>query len=224
MAQPPAPRSGRPLTLRDLVNQRVTVFNRSHPQQQIDPRAALAVAAQEGLGGGIGDGGHAFGPFQLNDAGGVLTGKFPGETPQQLQAWASSPAGIDYALGGIGKVAGGTSGRAAVTNIVSRFERPANIPGETSRALAAYGLPGEAGPTITGAPATAPPGQGSAPSLIRAAAAPVQAPVDYQPQLAAAAAQAASSPTNDLRPFYSALQQALRSRQQAAPVRPSASY
>ena len=39
----------------------------------LDPDAVMRVAAGEGLGGGIGDAGHAFGPFQLNNAGGVIT-------------------------------------------------------------------------------------------------------------------------------------------------------
>lgn len=126
----------------------------------LDPQAVLAVASREGLGGGIGDGGHAFGPFQLNNAGGVITGKFPGQSPEQIQQWASSPQGIDYALGGIDKVAGGLHGSDAINAIVSRFERPANIPGEIAGALTAYGLPPQSG------------GQAPQPSLAQAAAAP----------------------------------------------------
>lgn len=106
---------------------------------QLDPRAVFAVAGQEGLGGGIGDGGHAYGPFQLNNAGGVITGSHPGVNDPATQQWAWSPAGIDFALHQIAQVAGGMKGQGAVSNIVSRFERPANIPGEISRASAAYG-------------------------------------------------------------------------------------
>ena len=105
----------------------------------LDPQAVLAVASQEGLSGRVGDGGHAFGPFQLNDAGGVLTGKFPQWTPQQRQQWASSPAGIGYALDGIAKAARGLHGQQAVSAIVSRFERPANPGREIAGANAAYG-------------------------------------------------------------------------------------
>lgn len=105
----------------------------------LDPAAVLAVASQEGLSGRIGDGGHAFGPFQLNDAGGVLTGKFPNLTPQQRQQWASSPAGINYALDGIAQVARGQRGQQAVNAIVTRFERPANPGREIAGANAAYG-------------------------------------------------------------------------------------
>lgn len=133
-----------------LVNQRLRKF------PNLDPRAVLAVASQEGLGGGIGDGGHAFGPFQLNNAGGVITGKFPGQTPEQINQWAWSPAGIDYALSGINNVAGGLKGAPAVTNIVSRFERPANIPRETQGALRAYG----GVPVVSGADTASMPPQG----------------------------------------------------------------
>lgn len=101
----------------------------------LDPRAVLQVGSAEGLSGGVGDGGHAFGPFQLNDAGGVITGKFPGWTPAQIQQWAWSPAGVDYALAGIARVAKGLSGSGAVSAIVNRFERPADPQGEIARAL-----------------------------------------------------------------------------------------
>ena len=139
---PPSPQVG-------LLSREIAQWNAQHPRQTIDPAAAFAVARQEGLSGAIGDGGHAFGPFQLNNAGGVLTGKFSGLTPQQINAWAWSPAGINYALTHIASVAGGQRGAQAVTSIVSRFERPANIPGETQRALAALGQPVPA-PSVAG--------------------------------------------------------------------------
>lgn len=109
--------------------------------RNLDLKALLAITSHEGAGGGIGDGGHAFGPFQLNNAGGVLTGKFPGWTPQQINAWAWSPAGINYALNGISKVASGQRGAQAVESIASKFERPANVQAEISDALAHYGGP-----------------------------------------------------------------------------------
>lgn len=101
----------------------------------LDPDAVLRVGSAEGLSGGIGDGGHAFGPWQLNNAGGVITGKFPGQTPEQINEWAWSPQGVDYALGGIDRVAHGLTGPAAVSAIVNRFERPADPQGEIARAL-----------------------------------------------------------------------------------------
>lgn len=121
---------------------------------QLDPQAVTAIASQEGLSGRIGDGGHAFGPFQLNNAGGLLTGKFPGRSPQQIQKWANSTEGINYALQQIAKVAGGMHGPQAVNTIASQFERPADIPKEIAGATAAYGQPHPSG-TVT-LPPTAP--------------------------------------------------------------------
>jgi hypothetical protein len=117
-------------------------------QRGVDPAAANAVFSQEGASGGIGDGGHAFGPGQFNDAGGVWTGKYPGLTPEQKNQIAWSPAGLADLASHVGAVAGGLHGPAAVTNIVSRFERPADIPGEISRALEALGAKGPTGPDI----------------------------------------------------------------------------
>src|SRR4051812_28367269 len=105
----------------------------------LDPNAVEAVGKQEGYSGGIGDGGHAFGPFQLNNAGGVLTGQFKGQSPEQINKWAWSPAGINYALDRIAKVAGGLKGQEAIASIVRRFERPANPDREVANANAAYG-------------------------------------------------------------------------------------
>jgi hypothetical protein len=108
----------------------------------LDPKAVLAVAAQEGLGGGIGDNGTSYGPFQLHKG-----GAYPSSAPQnpgQAHQWAWSPAGIDYALSRINGVAGGQRGAQAVNSIVSRFERPADPQGEIRRALASYGSGGGA--------------------------------------------------------------------------------
>jgi len=108
-------------------------------QRGLDPAAVLAVASSEGLSGGIGDSGHAFGPWQLNNAGGVITGKFSGMSPTQINQWAWSPAGLKYALDRIGGVARGLKGPAAVSAIVNRFERPAAPIPEIQRATAALG-------------------------------------------------------------------------------------
>lgn len=140
---------------RNIVAQRLARWNAQHPNHAIDLRALDAVGGQEGYSGRIGDNGHAFGPFQLNDAGGVLAGRFPGQTPQQKQQWASSPAGVDFALSRIAGVAGGQQGPAAVRSIVSKFERPADIPGEISRALASYGTGGAGAGPLQPAPAAA---------------------------------------------------------------------
>ena len=96
----------------------------------LDPAAVLAVAGAEGMGGGVGDGGTSFGPFQLHIGGALPRGKD--------RAWAESPAGIDYALRQIAAVARGLTGRAAVEAIVRRFERPANPDAEIARAWSSY--------------------------------------------------------------------------------------
>lgn len=107
--------------------------------RNLDLNALLAIASHEGASGRIGDGGHAFGPFQMNDAGGVLTGKLNGLTPQQKNAWAWSPQGIKFAEDSIARVAAGERGAQAVRDIATRFERPANVGAEISDALAHYG-------------------------------------------------------------------------------------
>lgn len=135
-----------------LVAARIAAWNAAHPSQKLDPSAVLAVGGTEGLSGGIGDGGHAFGFAQLNNAGGVITGKFPGRTPEQINQWAWTPDGIDFALAGMARVAAGQEGSQAVNSIVSRFERPANIPREISAANSALG----ATPTSTFTPISTP--------------------------------------------------------------------
>lgn len=128
-------------------------------QRHLDPYAVLAVAQQEGIGGGIGDNGSSFGPWQLH-----VGGAFPstvngtstaGWSAEQKQAWAWSPDGIDYALSRIQGVAQGLQGSAAVSNIVSLFERPANPSTEIQGALSSYQKlagGGVSGVTAGGAP------------------------------------------------------------------------
>jgi len=143
----------------------------------VDPRAALAVAAQEGLGGGIGDRGTSFGPFQLH-IGGAYPSWAPRSSPQASQAWAQSPAGVNYALGQIAGVARGLQGPAAVRNIVARFERPANPAGEIARATAAYGgttVPAAVATGQTGTVAQAAPGPRTLPPAVRQALAILRA-------------------------------------------------
>lgn len=124
-----------------LVLAAVNRYNHAHPQAPIDPQAELAITEHEGLSGGIGDGGHAFGPNQLNNAGGVLTGKFSGLSPEAINQWAWSPQGLDYALSGVGKAAGGLHGLPAIEAIATKFERPANPGAEIQDAAHHYGLP-----------------------------------------------------------------------------------
>lgn len=106
----------------------------------LDPAAVLAVARQEGLGGGIGDQGTSFGPFQLH-----VGGAFPSGVRGNRQAWAWSPVGLNYALSRIASVAGGLHGGEAINAIVRRFERPAAPDNEVAGALAAYGQTPSAG-------------------------------------------------------------------------------
>jgi hypothetical protein len=155
--------------IRGMVAQRLARWNAQHPNHQVDLKALEAVGGQEGYSGRIGDSGHAFGPFQLNNAGGVITGRFPGQSPQQIQQWATSPQGIDFALSKIGGVAGGLQGPAAVRAIVSRFERPADIPGEIARALGTYGgaSAAELAPQPAAAAGSTPPQPSQLPQLLR---------------------------------------------------------
>ena len=111
----------------------------------LDPRAVLAIASHEGLGGGIGDNGTSFGPFQLHYGGAYPSNVAPTGSPQASQAWAWSPQGINYALGQINQVAGGLTGYNAISNISRRFERPANPAAEIADAASKYN-------TILGAP------------------------------------------------------------------------
>jgi hypothetical protein len=99
----------------------------------LDPNAILAVGSAEGgFSGTIGDQGTSFGPFQLH-VGGELPAGLSG---QAAQAFANSPAGIDYALGKIAGVAKGLIGLDAVQAIVTKFEKPADGgAGDFSRAL-----------------------------------------------------------------------------------------
>ncbi len=105
-------------------------------QKGVDPLAALAVAHSEGLGGGIGDSGTSFGPFQLH-----WGGAYPASAPHErdaAQAWAWSTEGINYAVDRIASVAKGLTGPAAVSAIVTRFERPADPQSEVANSVRTY--------------------------------------------------------------------------------------
>lgn len=120
-----------------------------------DPRAALAVAAQEGLSGRIGDAGTSFGPFQLH-RGGALPRTAAMLGPGGANSWAWSQPGLTYALSRIKSVAGNRTGADAIRAIVSQFERPANPGNEIQKALAYYGRSG-AGGTVPSADMPLPP-------------------------------------------------------------------
>ena len=100
----------------------------------LDPAAVLAVASTEGglRYGAVGDSGSSFGPFQLHVGGALPAGKGA--------AFANSPEGIRYALDQMVKVgAGGLTGADAISTIVSKFERPANVSGQIAKAQGRYG-------------------------------------------------------------------------------------
>lgn len=117
-------------------------FAAQHPR--FDPRAAAAVALVESGGrfGAVGDSGSSYGPWQLHVGGALPAGRGA--------AWANSPGGVQYALQRMLGVSRGLRGDAAVRAIVSRFERPADIPGEISKALGYYGATPRGGGGFTG--------------------------------------------------------------------------
>jgi hypothetical protein len=104
----------------------------------LDPQAVLAIASMEGLGGGMGDNGTSFGPFQLH-MNGALPPRIAARGARYAQAWAWSPAGLNYALKRINAIAGGLRGEAAIAAISRRFERPANPNKEIRGASRSYG-------------------------------------------------------------------------------------
>src|SRR2546423_1629862 len=91
----------------------VALINQMSRRYGVDPAAARAVASVEGglQRGAVGDQGTSYGPFQLHVGGALPRGRGA--------AWANSPAGIDYALRQISRVARGKHGRAAIAAIVS---------------------------------------------------------------------------------------------------------
>ena len=99
----------------------------------LDAAAVLSVACVEGgFGGAVGDGGEAFGPWQLR-RGGALPACI--HNPRR---WANSPNGVRYAVRGLARVARHLRGSAAVVAIVRRFERPSRPSLEIQRAMSYY--------------------------------------------------------------------------------------
>ena len=113
---------------------------RKNPQQVIDywaPRLGLDDRAVEVVAGGegglkwgaVGDGGYAHGPFQMNAAGGVLTHRWKTQGREAAIRYANSEAGMVEAMRAMANAgARGQSGLQAVSTIISKYERPANIP------------------------------------------------------------------------------------------------
>lgn len=123
------------------------------PKYGLDPAAVLAVASQEGLGGGIGDKGTSFGPWQLHAGGALPPQEYGGPNSPQTQGWAWSTAGVDYALAQISASASGLSGLPAIEAIVTGFERPADPSKEISGAASHYGSFSGGGAATVSAPA-----------------------------------------------------------------------
>lgn len=106
----------------------------------IDPLAAAANALHEGAGGGIGDSGTAYGPWQIHATDGRIPA-FTGmaKSSPAVQAWAWSADGFAYAFRSM--VEGGASGltrHPAVHAIVYGFERPADEAGAYAIRSATY--------------------------------------------------------------------------------------
>jgi hypothetical protein len=124
----------------------VAQYLMAHARQYgLDPRAVIAIARQEGLGGGVGDHGTSFGPFQLHEGGALPRGIAPG----RAQAWATSPAGMNYALSRIASVARGLHGAQAISAISRRFERPADPSAEIAGAIRDYGRGAGSSPAVS---------------------------------------------------------------------------
>lgn len=125
------------------------------PRLGLDPRAVKVVAGGEGglKWGAVGDGGYAHGPFQMNAAGGVLTDEWKSMGRKRAIAYANSEAGMVDAMRAMAQAgARGQRGLAAVSTIISKYERPANIPLSIERAKQRWkdwgmGKPGSVPPT-----------------------------------------------------------------------------
>lgn len=120
------------------------------PRLGLDPRAVRTVARGEGglKWGAVGDGGYAHGPFQQNAAGGVLTDEWKTLGRERAIAYANSEAGMVDAMRAMANAgARGQTGMQAVSTIISKYERPANIPKSIALARKNFLTDGGAPPT-----------------------------------------------------------------------------
>jgi hypothetical protein len=129
-----------------MAGSREALIRQLAQKYNLDPHAVVAIAKVEGRnalygGNSIGDNGTSFGPFQLHAGGALPKGKG--------NAWANSPAGIEYAISHM-TAAQGLQGKAAVQAISQHFERPADIPGEVAKAWSLYGQGGGGSPPSQG--------------------------------------------------------------------------
>lgn len=108
----------------------------------IDGLAVVANALHEGASGGIGDGGHSYGPFQLATFGALPEPyRSRGANNAITNGWAWSENGIRYAVRQMATSrpsARGLRGHAAVYAIVYGFERPADKAGAYRTRAAEY--------------------------------------------------------------------------------------
>ncbi len=113
--------------------------------KNVDPAAAIAVAGTEG---GLnpapghydpsasGTPGWSYGPWQLRSPGALPIASSGEYGPGYYFAW--NKTGIDYAIDQLAAVSAGQTGNAAITSIVSRFERPADPSAEIAKAEGYY--------------------------------------------------------------------------------------
>jgi hypothetical protein len=107
---------------------------------RVDPLAAFASAVDLGIDGVMGYSGTTYGPWELSSRWPPIL-KLTGGRPYVLDAndWAWSDAGISYAVIEMAKTgARGLTGHAAVTHIVTYFEKPADLANEIATRLATY--------------------------------------------------------------------------------------
>jgi cell wall-associated NlpC family hydrolase len=121
---PPITNSPAPAPAGGAMTQRQMIISEGK-KRGIDPAALLAIAHAEGGFDPaiVGDGGHSFGPFQLNDAGGVMPDNIAIQGKAYEEQWANSLEGIAWAVEHVHGPASGLLGEEAIIIMVQN-ERP----------------------------------------------------------------------------------------------------
>lgn len=130
--------TGEPLHVQQLA----AYVHANAPLYGLDPAAMLAIASQEGIGGAIGDGGLAYGPWQdhvteFNRIG--YSG--PVRNNQDVQAFMWSPDGVDFVMRSmVAAGAAGLTGYDAIVRMATFYERPRSdlLHGEIAGAWSQY--------------------------------------------------------------------------------------
>lgn len=127
------------MALTPVQQSTLTAIKTAAAAHNVDWRVMAALSHHESnLGASTyGDNGHAIGPFQLNNAGGVLTGT----TPQEFKSYANADKNADYAataLAKLGITRGSGTVQSQIAQGVNRFERPANKGAEIADATQWY--------------------------------------------------------------------------------------